>query len=150
MQMIDAESPPIPTMQEAAPWERSLRAYVLHGMSFIEHGTAMKQADQPHHMIKLYLGAPSGSIVELRILDPKFFSDRPFVAYVKRDKDVVQVGRAIAHPDKKGYQLCLAKDVEDGELLSLRPSAISTTSTDTKAPKHNPKRKQPRSAPRHG
>ena len=135
--------PPLPKV-DAPVWKRSFLAYVLHGQSFVEQGRALQRPGLRDHMLKLDIGATAGTVIELRVIDPAFFSEQGFTAFMKRDGQPVEAGRAAPHEDGKGYQLRLTHDATDGEIIALRstgpiPSGDSRRRKRAAKPKAAPK-----------
>jgi hypothetical protein len=138
MGMLD-NLPPLP--KEKSPvWKRSFLAYVLHGKSFVEHGKALQRPELRDHMLKLDIGANAGQVIELRVIDPEFFSEQGFTAIIKRDGKPIEAGKAAPHEDGKGYQLRLTHDATDGEIIALRSAGpIPTGNSRKRKPAARPK-----------
>lgn len=118
--------PPLPN-EEAPVWKPSFRAYVLHGKTFVEQGRALQRPGLRDHMLKLEIGATSGTVIELRVNDPEFFSEQGFTAIIKCDGKPVEAGKAVQHEDGKGYRLRLTLDAGDGEVIALRTTGAIPT-----------------------
>lgn len=131
--------PPLPK-EEAPVWKRSFLAYVLHGKAYVEQGRALQRPGLRDHMLKLEIGVIAGTVIELRVTDPEFFSEQGFTAIIKRDGKPVEAGKAAPHEDRKGYQLRLTHDATDGEIIALRSAGpIPTGDSRKRKPAARPK-----------
>ncbi|MFM0053727.1 hypothetical protein [Caballeronia grimmiae] len=137
--------PPLPKI-EAPVWKSSFLAYVLHGHTFVEHGRALQRPGLHDHMLKLDIGAVAGNVIELRVLDPEFYSERSFTAWMKRAGEPIKAGTATPHKDGKGYQLRLLLDANDGELISLHSDGPLVSADDRRPQRKRTAKPRPRVA----